>query len=161
MGKEMTLQARKRRLQDTLIIAGAGVIAFSVWGIAKAMLLFAFSDESQLRQMLAIDDSIPMAVIFIITVVMVVIDWIVRAYVGLSARSEGRGKKKSPFYLIVAAIAALVNAFSVVTVLLGTARSLSFADAVVSFVIEATAFVALVMVIYCSVRLRRLGKATG
>ena len=32
-----------RRLQDTLTIAGYGVIAFSVWGIAKAMLLFAFS----------------------------------------------------------------------------------------------------------------------
>ena len=76
-------------------------------------------------------------------------------------RLRRMGKKKSPFYLIVAAIAALVNAFSVVTVLLGTARSLSFADAVVSFVIETTAFVALVMVIYCSVRLRRLGRATG
>ena len=54
---------------------------------------------------------------------------------------------KKMYLMVVAAIAALGNAFSVVTVLLGTARSLSFADAVVSFVIEATAFVALVMVI--------------
>ena len=161
MGKEMTLQARKRRLQDTLTIAGAGVIAFSVWGIAKATLFFALSDEGQVRQMFAIEESIPLMAVFILTGVVVLIDLIVRAYVGFSARAEGRGKKKSPFYLIVAAIAALVNAFSVVTVLLGTAGSLSFADAVVSFVIEATAFVALVMVIYCSVRLRRLGKATG
>ena len=156
-----TQQARIRRLQDTLIIAGGGVIAFGVWSLAKLALFFVFVDESQLRQLLGLGDSIPMTPLYIAAGIVVLIDLAVRAYVGLSARSEGRGQKKSPFYLVVAIFVALLNASSVIAPLFGAPVGLSILDSVVSVVIEATSLTALVLVIYCSVCLRRLDKAKG
>ena len=157
----MTPQARKRRLQDTLAIAGGGVIAFSVWDLAKTIFFLTLFDEAAVRQMLAIDDAMPMMAIYIATGFVFCIDLAVRAFVGLSARSEGRGEKKSPFYLVVAVIAALVNFMSALSIAFGTGFAASTAEAVISLVIELTAFAALALVVYCSVRLRLLNRATG
>ncbi len=156
-----TQEAKIRLLCDTLIIAGKGVIAFSAWSLAKVAMLFAFIDEESLRQLVVLEESIPMTALFITMLVILGIDLVVRVYVGLSARSEGLGKKKGPFYLVVAVLAAVVNASSVVISIFGTAATLSPLDTVVSVVIEITAFAALALVVFCSVSLRRLNKASG
>lgn len=159
--KEMTQQARVRRLQDTLIIAGGAVFAFSVWGVAKLFLFLILTEESKVRELLDVNDQLSMSVIYIVAGIAVLIDVCIRAYVGISARSEGLGKKKSPVYLVVAAIAAIGNAYSAITVVFGMSLSSSIYDAVISVIIEATALAALVLVIYCSVRLRRQNSAAG
>ena len=157
----MTQQARMRRLQDTLTIAGYGVIAFSVWSLAKTALFIILTSESGERQFFSIGDDVPMLLLHVVVGVILAIDLVVRAYVGLSARSEARGKHKSPIYLIVAAIAAMLNASSVITIVLGKANTFSFLDAVISAIIEATALTALILVIYCSIRLRGMRRASG
>lgn len=158
---ERSEQARIRRLQDTLTIAGDGVIAFSAWGLVKAALFLMLAKGERLDQLFAsVNDSL-LVYVLVVVGVMVLIDLAVRVYVGLSARSEGRGKKKGPFYLVVAVLAAAVNVFSVVTTALGTSYTLSSFDTVVTIAVEATSFAALAAVVYCSVRLRGLSKATG
>lgn len=160
MKETMTSGAQMRRLQDTLIVAGAGVVAFSLWSMVKTAMFLALTDDAQLLELLGLD--IPTVNILYITAgVIVVIDLAIRTYVGLSARAEGRGKRKSPVYLIVAAICAVLNAYSAIAIVLGSSVTVSVLDAVISIAIEATSLLALILVIYCSVRLRALRKASG
>ena len=164
----MTEQAEKRHLQDTLSIAGTAFIAFGVWSIAKIGLFFALSNERAVRELLGMDiasrgdvNTTTLTIIVYVTLgIIAIIDLSVRAFVGLSARSEARGKKKSPLYLVVALIVAIANAFSLVTLAMSSASTLSIFDAIIPVIIEGTAIVSLVLVIYCSIRLRRMSKAT-
>ena len=160
----MTEQARRRRLQDTLTIAGSAVIAFSVWSIAKIGLFLAFVNENSLCRLLGqlgIDNESVALAVYVSLGLIALIDLGVRAYVGLSARAEGCGQKKSPFYLIVAAIIAMLNASSLYAVAWGAAFELSILSMAVSIVIETTAIAALVLVIVGSIRLRHMNVAVG
>ena len=149
-----------RRLQDTLVIAGGGVIAFGTWSLVKTALFLVLFDGEELPQLFFHGDA-TLVVTYVAIGILLCIDLGVRAFVGLSARSEGRGAKKSPVYLVVAVIAAAVNAASAIAITLGMVVVLSVFDMVVSIIVEATAIAALVTVVYCSVRLRRLDKASG
>lgn len=154
-------QARIRRLQDTLIIAGDAVVAFSAWGLLKAALFFILTDSATIDELFGSVEEQLMVFVVIVLVVMVGIDLALRLFIGLSARSEGRGKKKRPIYLVVASLAALANFASAIMAALGMAYTLSAFDTVVTIAVELTSFAALATVVYCSVRLRGLNKATG
>ena len=154
-------QARLRRLQDTLIIAGDAVIAFGAWGLLKAAIFLILADSETRSELFGSVNETMMIYVIIVLGVMVCIDLSVRLFIGLSARSEGRGNKKHPFYLVVASLAALVNAFSAITTAFGTAYTLSPFDTLVTIAVETTSFAALATVVYCSVRLRNLNKATA
>ena len=153
-------QARIRRLQDTLIIAGDGVIAFSAWSLLKAAIFLILTGRETIDELFGSANETITIIVIIVVGAMVCIDLALRLFIGLSARSEGRGKKKGPFYLIVAALAAIANAVSALSTALGMAFTLSPIDTVVSTLIDATALAALILVIYCSVHLRSLNKAT-
>lgn len=157
----MTEQAEIRRLQSTLAIAGGAVIVFCVWSFAKIALFLTFLDEDALQWLLGINDSSLITVICVAAVILVIIDFILRVFVGLSARAEGHGKKKGRFYLIVAFLAAIANALTLVAIVLSTSFSSSVFGMIVSIAVEATALAALVIVICCSIRLRRMDKTTG
>ena len=158
MSNNMTLQAKRRYLQDTLINAGSAVMAFSVWGVAKAVLFFILTDESQIRALLPVDDTVSMTALFVSVAAAALIDIILRAYVGLSARAEGNGKKKGSFYLFVAVLAGFVNMCSAIAIIFGQSLTLSFIDMALSLLIEITTLSANVFVVYSAVRLRRLNE---
>lgn len=161
MATSMTQEARIRRLRDTLFIAGGAVIAFSVWALAKTALILFVSNEEKLSSMFGVSGDAPFWLYIAIALVLLFLDLVFRGYVGLSARAEGRGKKKGPFYLVVATLAAIGNATSALGAAFGSAMAASVFDAVVTIVIEATSLIALVLVIYCSIRLRSLRKVSG
>ena len=154
----MAEQAQIRRLQDALTIAGGAVVAFSVWSLAKIGMFLAFANENVLSWLLGLDkDSLTIAV-YVSLVIVALVDVGVRAYVGMSARAEGCGVKKSPLYLVVASIIALANALSLVAIALSTLFALSPLSMIISILIEGTALAALVLVIRSSIRLRRMNK---
>ena len=159
--EEMTEQAKKRRIQDTLTIAGSAVVAFGIWSLAKTGLFISLVDESTLRLMFGINGISLTVTVYVLLAVLVVVDMCLRAYVGLSARGEGHGKKKSPFYLVVAAIAAIANACTLSAIAFITSLATSPIEAMVSVVIELTAIAALALVIFSSIRLRRMNKVSG
>ena len=154
----MTEQAKKRRIQDTLSIAGSAVIAFGIWSLAKIGLFLTFANENALSWLLGLDKDSLTTAVCVSLIVVAVIDVIVRLYVGMSARAEGRGMKKGPFYLVVAAIVALANASSLVAIALSASFALSPLSMIIPIAIEATAIAALVLVISSSIRLRRANK---
>lgn len=159
--EEMTGQARIRRLQDTITIAGTAVIAFSVWSLAKTWLFLSLAGESALRWLLGLlgigNDALTIAVYASLAAI-VIIDLGVRIYVGLSARAEGHGKRKSPLYLVIAVIIALLNISSLCAIALGAPSGVPPLSMMVSVIIEATAIAALALVVYGGIRLRQMRK---
>ena len=159
--EEMTQQARKRRLQYNLTIAGNSVIAFGVWTLVKIGLFLSLVDDGVLLKVLSTQYAPLIIAIFVALAVMVLIDLAIRAYVGYSARAEGLGKQKSPLYLFVAGISAIASAAFLIVVALIVSFALEPLTIIIPFAIESTAIAALVLVIYSSIGLRRMGKTKG
>ena len=158
---KMTEGARIRRLQDTLTVAGFGVIAFAAWSVVKAILLFFLLDEASQRELLKLSDGVPMQVFYIMFAIVAFADLLMRLYVGRSAQAEGRGKRKGFAYIVFAALMAIMSIVSIVLTLLGVSSSPTVVDLIMSVVIEATSFATLALMIYCAVRLRRLRRSAG
>ena len=157
----MTKQAETRRLQDTLSIAGTAVIAFGVWSLAKIIVFLTLVDENVLQQLLGISDTPLTITVYVSLGIIILIDLGLRSFVGLSARAEGRGRKKKPFYLVVAAVMAIANASSLAAIAFGTSFASSPLNMIVSIIIEATSLTALVLVVHSAIRLRQTGKTAG
>jgi magnesium-transporting ATPase (P-type) len=156
--ENMTGQAQLRRIQDTLTISGTAVIAFSVWSLAKIGLFLTFANENMLSWLLGLDKESLTVAVYVSLVVVALVDMGVRVYVGTSARAEGRGAKKGPFYLVVAVIIALGNASSLAAIAMIARFALSPLALIVPIAVEATATAALVLVISCSIRLRHMNE---
>lgn len=161
MGAEMTLPARIRRLQDTLILIGAGVIALEAWSLVKIITFFVLFDEATQRELYGISSEFSMESFYITFGVIAFIDVMVRIYVGMSARAEGRGKKKGSAYLVIGVLLALLSVSSIVMMLFGMSTSPSVFDLLMTAVFEAASIAALILMVFCAVRLRRLSRQVG
>ena len=144
-----------------LYIAGTAVIAFGVWSLAKIGLFLSLVDKNALQTLLGLEKESLTVTVYVALIAIAVIDFGLRAYIGMSARAEGNGKRKGSLYLVVAAIVAIANVSSLFGMELGTSFAMSPWEILISIVIEATSIAALLMVVYSSMRLRRVGTAKG
>ena len=135
----MEIELRRRRIN--LMTLGSGVIAFGVWSVLKTFLyiwvdsyVFEFPD----------------------------IHFALRAYIGLSARSVGMGKKKSRVYIILAAMILASSVVSWVLMLmnhtLNRMANQSAMDYYVSLFVELSSAAMLAEMIYTALRVRKLEK---
>ena len=136
-------------------------MAFGIWSLVKISLFLANVDENLLRWLFGINGISLTVTVYVLLAVIVLIDMGVRAYVGLSARAEGYGKKKGSLYLIVALAAAVVNAFTLYLIAVSTSFVNSILVVVAAIAIEATSIAALVLVVVSALRLRHISKKLG
>ena len=97
------MEIKTRRLENNMITLGTGIIAFSIWALLKYTLT-SFSDLSPTKTMTAK----ARVVFYIIVIVFSLTDVLLHFYIGVSARSEGKGKKKTPLYLVLSALIIMV-----------------------------------------------------
>ena len=158
-------ESELRRGQNTLFILGGGVITFGVWSVVKMIMYFAldpakyfhFDDIPQEYRLLA------MAFAYGIIALIVGLDVGLRFYVGLSARAEARGKKKSRAYIIVAALMAAGNLLIFLGALWLAASAAGVApdnilDTAVSTIVDITAQITLIELVLTARRVQRLRK---
>lgn len=149
-------QAHIRRLEDTLIISGDGVIAFSVWSVIKTVMFLLEEDRQALLDILGIDGGLSVTLMYAVVGLMLGADLLVRVYVGFSARAEGLRGKRGRLYLVVALLAAISNASSAATIIFSIDAMLTPLDMLVSASIDVTSVAALLLVFTCALSLRRL-----
>ena len=159
MKKNMTAQARLRRLQDTLIVVGQGVMAFGVWALAKTIGLCALVDEQAIRQMFAIPDRIPSNAIYICIGLVAIGDLALRILIGRAAVREGNGEQKGSLYLVIAFCFVVSHALSIAITALGRNSLLSPMDLVAATTVDVSSFVTLSLMIFCALALRRRCRA--
>lgn len=154
-----------RRGQNTLFVLGGGVITFSLWSVVKSIMYFMVDPAKSFPI-----DNLPqeyrllaLTVIFGIVFLIVGLDVGLRIYVGLSARAEARGKKKSRTYILVAAVMAAGN----LLLFLGSLLSAIFGphaapdhvlDTLVSAIVDVTALITLIELVSTARNVQRLRK---
>ncbi len=167
-------QIKIRKAQNTLIVVGTGIILFSVWTAVKMLgSLFMLRKEtvSAIRMMneeetAALSDKAvfysTLAAVAIITLIVVAL----RAYVGLSAISEGRGKRRHRFYIPLAVIMIVSGTVSFFTNLMTFFSSaeqngmgaLSPDTSFSGLIIELTSMIMLTEMVASACRIRKLAK---
>lgn len=175
------IQKELRRNRSTLAIVGIGVIAFGAWSVVKTVLILALRVGDPLGEG-ALTENVPpelmRAVFYGATAFLLLIDLVLRLYVGLSARREGLAGKKGSAYIVLACLLAVMSVYSCVysagTIIktdepaeeAPSAELFQFDpregedvdDAVVSTLVEITATVTLIELIVAGVRVKRLRK---
>ena len=160
---ESTIRLRKH--QDTLVTVGKGIIVFSLWSVAKTIgtmllnredlteafkKLMGFADA---KEAAVIPDELVYAVVMAVMVIALLIDLLIRLKVGRSAIREGRGIRKSGFYLFLTfllIISSFMTLLSYVMKSTQTETDLQIARAMgeelsfSAFVIELTSFVMMI-----------------
>ena len=156
------LLIRLRKNQNTLVVVGIGVIAFGIWSIIKGVLYTAFNLESLLGSTteLTLDRWIVELVFWGVLGIILAIDLALRLYVGLSAMSEGRGRKKHYVYIVLAILMALLSMISLVATMYSLAmhKSESVSDALVTIVVELTSGITLFEMAVSAVKVKRLNR---
>lgn len=162
-GEKQHMEIQLRRNQNSLGIIGTGVVAFGVWSVIKMTMYFLLSPE-ELRATLNMNrlSKNMMIAVYIALAMILVIELVLRLYVGFSARAEGRDREKGNGYIIVAGLLVMLNilcfAGNSMTVYLA---SDSIADMVVSMAIELTSMITLVDLIIAAIRSRKLKRLLG
>ena len=84
--------AQIRRLENTLTTIGTGIVAMAIWQTIKIILQLTLLNQMEKNE----ETTIGVIIAISITVILGLIE----CYIGFSARSEGKGKKKSGVYLV-------------------------------------------------------------
>lgn len=112
-----------RKYESILVISGLGVIAFGLWSIIRAAVFYFlypldlkdYLDQTEIDEMIAdgrengiefLTDHLDVMMTTIIFIGLS-IDLLLRVYIGLSARSYGRGRDRRGLYIVVVWIMAL------------------------------------------------------
>ena len=147
--------AKIRRTQDNLYVLGTSVIVFGMWNLLKFAIYF-FVSPSEIKKETG-DENYFIAVIVLWS--MFFVSFLLRCFIGFSARAEGKGKRKSVFYLVLAGIIALVYctliAFEAAYFI---AEHNHIFTSVVTLIIDVTSLVFLIELMVNSIKIRKLRK---
>ena len=158
-------ETQLRRGQNTLFILGGGVITFGVWSVVKSIMYF-LVDPSSYFYMKDLPQEfrlLALVIMYGIVALIVGLDVGLRLYVGLSARAEARGKKKSRAYIRVAAVMAAANLLlflgALVSAILNADNAFrNLLDTLVSAVVDVTALITLIELVFTARRVQQLRK---
>lgn len=166
-------QIEIRKCQNTLIVVGAGIILFGIWTMVKTMgMLFLLRDETiaafrnSVADIAGVSDETIFRAMVAITLIAAAAVLAVRAYIGLSAISEGRGRKRSMIYLLLTGILIISGISSLVTDFFSMSEpeqlgaftnDQSFSAAI----IEATSLIMMTQMLVSSLKIRKLAHRKG
>ena len=162
-GKGNCMETELRRRRIALMTLGSGVFAFGVWSILKSYLYLwvnpvVFDDIAEQEQYAV------MIIFYVLFTFFMLIDLLLRAYVGMGARSMGMGKKKGLLYMIVLSLMLAVSVLSCLFMVLGRENTRmenqSEMDYFVSAFVEFCNMGVLAELLYTVVRVRKLEKRT-
>ena len=146
------MSAIKNKIEINLITTGTGLMFFGLWTFIKFFLTIVFLGVEY-------DDNTSDEVKLIATIIAIIAVAIISAlfcYVGLSARAEGKGNKKSVVYLIVNGFLLF---FHILIIILEAAALLfgeNILTIIITMIIDATAAVLMSEVMINSIKLRKI-----
>lgn len=172
-------QSKLRKYENLLAISGAGVIAFGLWSVVKAVIYLLVLSPQQLVSnmakegltdvdMMGLSQTTASIIAICGVIIALLIDLSLRFYVGRSAIIDGRRqKKKSVVYVIMAILLSMGLISSTITRFTspqtGAAQTwdtvVSAADA--SIFIDLTSLLAFIEMIVAAIMVRRLRKELG
>lgn len=155
------MEKELRRLRISLMTLGSGVFAFGVWSILKSY-LYLWVNPVVFDDVEAQYQSAVMIVFYVMYTFFMLIDLLLRAYVGKGARAMGMGKRKGLTYMIVLSLMLTVSVLSCLFMVLrhGDTRmqNQSELDFFVSAFVEFCSMGVLAELLYTVIRVKKLEK---
>ena len=155
------MEKELRRLRISLMTLGSGVFAFGVWSILKSY-LYLWVNPVVFDDVEAQYQSAVMIVFYVMYTFFMLIDLLLRAYVGKGARAMGMGKRKGLLYMIVLSLMLTVSVLSCLFMVLrhGDTRmqNQSELDFFVSAFVEFCSMGVLAELLYTVIRVKKLEK---
>ena len=149
------MNAKIRKMQINLSTVGTGVVLFGLWTVIKFALTYFVLGNEDLG---IIDDEQSFWVNAVIMAV-ILIGFSIRCYIGLSARSESKGKRKSVVYLVFTGIMIFFYILILAVEIIGAFFSAEyFFNIIISLIIDGTSTAFFVELMIYSIGLRRLKK---
>ncbi len=144
-------EVKLRKYENKLIISGLGVILFGIWSVVKSLLSFILNmntDESYNVSML------------VNVLIFLAIELALRLYIGMSARSEGFGRKKRYAYIVLSVIISILSFVSLLYLLYANNIE-SLLQYLVSILFEATSMFAYIELVVSAFAVKKLRKEIG
>ena len=161
-------QIEIRKSQNTLIVVGTGTVIFGIWTAAKLLgMLFMLRKETveAMKAKFILDEGMSDRTIFWIIAAIVFISMAllvaVRTYVGMSAISEGKGKKPGRSYLIFAVLMIIGSITSFFTNLLAMNApeqlgALTRDQSISALIIELTSIIMMIQMVVSALKIRKM-----
>ncbi len=169
--------SKLRKYEYTMVISGAGVIAFGVWSVIKAVIVVIsnslgifgeFYSEKDMMQLneLGITEQGASLLVAVIVFLLLIIDLLMRLYIGLRAVAEARRLRKTRSAYIVLAV--IMGLFLLIGLILrpfqyaqGTYEDDILDSAFASGIADMTSLLAITELVISAVMVRRLRKKAG
>lgn len=155
------MDAAIRKNQNILVSSGMAVMLFGLWSIIRFFLLILI-DPMELQNILGdkIDDSLAEIVFFGIIGFVMLIDMLIRIYVGMAAIRLGRGGIWKRRFPIITALYAYITIHSLIVSFITANDAKEIVNSVISAVIDLTVVVALILILISTYKLKKIQAQT-
>ena len=154
------MQLELRRQQNNLVILGGGVIAFSLWGLLKMLLILITANTQKNYIIQDVGEGTAEKIAFyVLFFIFIFADLLFRIYIGRSAIAEGRGKRKGTLYLLFAILLFVFYMAGIgLNMFIKLAEYESLEDRIVRTVIDITSAVIYLELFISALRTRAIQK---
>lgn len=152
------MEAYIRRNESLLIYSGMATIVFGFWNIAKVFMLRFMDPKKMIKFMnidMEIDETLLLNIGFGVVLFFLILGMGIRLFVGLRAIEEGRGKKRSISYIVLAVIQVCAGLYSAMSNLLNYHEWIDYTEQFTTVILEITSCFAYFGIIIAAIRLRR------
>lgn len=145
------MNVKLRKTEVNLVTLGTGVIFFGAWAFIKLVLTTFLYDTPLMGELSGAE----LVAAYIILFLVAGVAFLIHFYIGMSARAEGKGKRKSLFYIILTGIIVLIGLpiFLFEAVLL-FAGDHSLSHIIITLIIEATSQIIMLEVFIYAIKVR-------
>lgn len=161
-------QIKIRKSRDTLIVVGTGTVLFSIWSAVKmAGMLILLRKETldalfeKVGTFEGLSDDAVFWLFFAIIAFFMTLILGIRLFVGMSAVAEGRGKRRSLLYILVAAVMIIFNIIGFCAGFFTTEAEQQFGaltrdQSISTLIIDVTSVIMLTHMIVSALKIRKL-----
>ena len=157
------MERKLRKLENNLVVAGTGLMAFTVWSIIRALLfLLTYRKEfTEYITALSEEDGVEVPPVLVIIVVIFLLMLVALPYfiIGKSARTEGMGKKRKKFFIVLAMIMLIPQTIVVIASISSVFQSEDgLLESLVTAMIDVTTFCVLFETAITAIRIKKYRK---
>ena len=154
------MNADYRKHQTNLLFSGIAIIAFGIWSAFK-LTIYMRTNDMVMMERLGLADMVSgdsRAAFIVVGVAVILISMFVHLFIGISAIRDTRGKTKVRAYIPVSVLYICFIIVSYISVVFTGHMEGFYGNLLVSFIIDLTSFIALVIIIQSSQELKMLRK---